>query len=188
MCPLRLPILEHRWRDRQGGNDLNLQRSDLLPASGSHPLSYNTLTVLPTVFLTNCNHILNKFDELYILATDETHHLDIICLTETWLDDLTPDSLCYLPNFSIFRKDRTFGLGGGVMCYVRSDILAHSVQPIVNLGPTVDDSIFATFEILWLILRPKVLPRPCSRLILAIVYCPPWFEASRKRILVKYLT
>ena len=119
------------------------------PSHGSSRLNkscnnYN-LTVLPTIFLTNCNHILNKLDELHILATDETQCLDIICLTETWLDDLTPDSLCHLPNFSIFRKDRSFGLGGGVMCFVRSDILAHSVQPTVNLGLTDDDSILATF-------------------------------------------
>jgi hypothetical protein len=79
-------------------------------------------------------------------------------------------------------------MGGGVMCYVRDDICARRTEPIVDAK--VDNDVYATsdFEVLWLILRPKVLPRPYSQLIVIVVYCPPWYEAGRKRALSKFLT
>ena len=98
MCRLLLPILERRWQARQGGNDLSLQRRSLLPASGNRPLSYSkriSSSVLPTIFLSNCNHIANKLDELHVLSTDASLQLDIISLTERWLDDFTPDSVSF---------------------------------------------------------------------------------------------
>ena len=62
--------------------------------------------ILPAIYLTNCNHILNKLDELYLLAVDNSSDLEIICLSETWLDDLSPDSvLLYMQLKRIVRTE-----------------------------------------------------------------------------------
>ena len=174
-----------------GGNDdghcSGRQRSPVVPQST--PIGNGRSTaLLPSLFLSNCNHVLNKLDELFILSSANSDRLDIICLTETWLDDSIPDTVCFLAGFNTFRKDRSTGMGGGVMCYVRDDICARRTEPIVDAK--VDNDVYATsdFEVLWLILRPKVLPRPYSQLIVIVVYCPPWYEAGRKRALSKFLT
>ena len=145
--------------------------------------------ILPTIYLTNCNHILNKLDELYLLAIDNSNDLEILCLSETWLDDFTPDSVCALPGFKTYRKDRATGQGGGVLCYVHNDIVTLSAQ--INFGSSVDiiDGFSTSnFEVLWLLLRPKIMPRPFSQLIIVTVYCPPWYEVARKRALQKFIT
>ena len=64
----------------------------------------------PSIFVTNANHVLNKMDELFCIARD----LDptVICITESWLDDGTPDSLCQISGYALFRNDRKSGQGG----------------------------------------------------------------------------
>ncbi len=48
------------------------------------------------------------------------------------------------------------------------------------------DSVY-DFEVLWVSLRPKLLPRPISIMILAVIYCPPWYAVDTKRSLSKYI-
>ena len=57
---------------------------------------------------------------------------------------------------------------GGVAVYISSNISCCelSVESVDN------------FEVLWSIVRPKQLPRPLSCLIIAVVYCPPNYDAS----------
>ena len=62
-----------------------------------------------------------KIDEIQLLAQSE--NLDIITISETWLDDSYPDQLLLIDNFQPpFRRDRRTGRGGGVMTYVKSSI------------------------------------------------------------------
>ncbi len=111
------------------------------------------------MLLTNANHLRNKLDELYILLSHSI--IDIVCLTETWLTADIPDCLCNLPNFILFRRDRAVRLGGGVCCYVRTNNNPRLLEPpVVNLH---------SFEVLWMVLRPKVLPRPISIVIVLVV-------------------
>ena len=44
----------------------------------------------------------------------------IVCVTETWLNDLTPDTSVEIPRFLCFRNDRSGRPGGGVCAYVDS--------------------------------------------------------------------
>ena len=44
----------------------------------------------------------------------------IVCVTETWLNDPTPDSSVEIPRFLCFRNDRSERLGGGVCAYINS--------------------------------------------------------------------
>ena len=118
--------------------------------------------------LTNINRLRNKLDEIYLLL--QTYHPGVFAITETWLDCSVPDSVILFHDYNIYRKDRSSGLGGGVMFYV--DNTFYSKRLICD---NVDCS---DFEILWIYVRPTLLSRPLGQLIYCVVYCPPWYNIS----------
>jgi exonuclease III len=85
-------------------------------------------------------------------------------VTETWLTDDVPDqSAVNITGFNLTRMDRTIGRDGGVAIYVKETIPLKVRSDLSN----------ADFECLWIILRPKWLPRSISRIAVACVYIPP---------------
>ncbi len=102
---------------------------------------------------------------------------NILCLTETWLTTLVPDTAVTLSvNFSVLRMDRTAeagkSKGGGVgfminmkWCDPRNiSILSHSCS--------------LHLEHLSIICRPFHLPCKISSIIVTAVYIPPQADAS----------
>ena len=74
-----------------------------------------------------------KLDELHSkLCIDQC--FDVICVTETWLDENITDDAVALPNYQIFRKDRNRH-GGGVAIY------AHHSLPVRYLPDFNIDSV-----------------------------------------------
>ena len=140
----------------------------------------STTPMMPTLLLTNINHIMNKLDELYLLVNVARPVLDIIAVTESWLTDEVPNSFCDLPDYTLFRRDRTEMLGGGVLCYVRNELNSHFVDSVCSSN--------FDLEVLMVSIRPRALPRPLSLVLLIVVYCPPWFDAERKKALSNYIT
>ncbi len=76
---------------------------------------------LPTILLANIQSLDNKLCELRarISYQRETRDCCVICLTETWMSAIVPDSAIELTGFSVHRSDRTKELtgksrGGGV--------------------------------------------------------------------------
>ena len=68
----------------------------------------------------NINSIVGKFDNLKVLIVN---NIDILVLTETKIDSSFPNSQFRIDGFSApFRLDRN-KFGGGVLIYVREDIL-----------------------------------------------------------------
>lgn len=67
----------------------------------------------------NAQSLNNKIDELRL--TFENSCVDMVCVSETWLNDHTPDSLILLRGYKVFRNDRKTR-GGGVAIYVRQGI------------------------------------------------------------------
>ena len=132
---------------------------------------------IPSLFLTNCNRVLNKLDELHLVANSKT--FDIIALTESWLNEDIDDSVLAMSGYSLFRRDRSARMGGGILCYISNAIPVWS--------PTLETSNDDDLEIMWLILRPRVLPRPMSVVALAVVYCPPWFNVDMCRKCCRYI-
>ena len=65
----------------------------------------------------NVRSLLGSWDDVrHILLENNT---DILCLSETWLSDQTPDSLLQIPGYNIFRRDYSFNKGGGVAIFIR---------------------------------------------------------------------
>ena len=137
----------------------------------------NSVPGLPSLLLTNVNHILNKLDELTIIVNNNKP--DIVAITETWLSDDISDSVCGLPGYSVIRRDRQSGIGGGVMFYIHNSLI---YRKLVNVSDSND-----IFEVLFVSVRPRVLPRPLSVVIIAVVYSPPWYNASTNNDLCNYI-
>ena len=102
-------------------------------------------------------------------------HPDILALTETWLNNTVADGQIKIPFYSMpFREDRKDGrIGGGVCCYIRSDIyckLATNLPP----PPNIIDCLSLIF--------------PLQQIILILVYVPPSLPANVNRDIVTFLT
>jgi hypothetical protein len=64
------------------------------------------------------------------------------------------------------------------MLYIHNSINYHKLDCLF---------VECNFEILWIMTRPRVLPRPTSVLIVAVVYCPPWYNAGTNNELCEYI-
>ena len=73
---------------------------------------------LPSVLLTNVCHLGNKLGDLSVTA--QQYKPNVICITETWLNENIPDANVNLLGYNLFRKDGVNGSGGGVCLSVCS--------------------------------------------------------------------
>lgn len=130
---------------------------------------------MPVLFTTNINHISNKLDELSILS--RKCKPTVIALTETFLDNNTPDQAIAVQNYTVTRRDRNTGAGGGVLLFIADG---------VNFS-RLSQFECEKFEVMFVIVRPPRLPRPLTVLIIAVVYCPPSYNAETKRELALFI-
>jgi len=129
-------------------------------------------SLLLTILLSNVCHLL---DDLTVVS--EQYYPDIICVTETWLNSNIPDTAVKLGGYSIIMKDRSSGIGGGVAVYISCSINCCKLS-----FENCDD-----FELLWVLLRPRQLPRSLSCLLVAVMYCPPSYDASAMKKLISVI-
>lgn len=78
----------------------------------------------------NTCSLVNKIDELRLTLLANSD-IDVLCITETWLKPHHETALFHIPDYNLFRLDRTrksrsgaFLHGGGIVCYVKSKITA----------------------------------------------------------------
>ena len=103
----------------------------------------------------NVNSLLSKIEELRTLAFNT--NTSVLGITETKLDNTVSNEELKINGYSLLRSDRN-KKGGGVACYIKSNI-AHNRQTIIpeNIENIVID-----------ILLPKTKP-----ITLGIIYRPP---------------
>ncbi len=129
---------------------------------------------LPTILLANVQSLDNKLCELRarISYQRETRDCCVICLTETWMSAMVPDSAIELTGFSVHSSDRMEELtgksrGGGVCFYINNlwcdERNIHSIKSFCS-----PDLEFHT-----LLCRPFWLPREFTAIIITAVYIPP---------------
>ncbi len=129
---------------------------------------------LPTILLANVQSLDNKLCELRarISYQRETRDCCVICLTETWMSAMVPDSAIELTGFSVHRSDRTKELtgksrGGGVCFYINNSWCdernIHSIKSFCS----------PNLEFHTLLCRPFWLPREFTAIIITAVYIPP---------------
>ena len=103
----------------------------------------------------NINSLLSKIDELREIA--KVSRAAVIGITESKLDNSVLDGEINIEGYNIIRSDRNRH-GGGVACYIRSDIS-------FNIRSDFTDDIENIF---FDILLPKLKP-----ILVGIVYRPP---------------
>ncbi len=129
---------------------------------------------LPTILLANVQSLDNKLCELRarISYQRETRECCIICLTETWMSAMVPDSAIELAGFSVHRSDRTKELTekaevGGVCFFINNSWCdernLHSIKSFCS----------PDLEFHMLLCRPFWLPREFTAIIITAVYIPP---------------
>lgn len=77
----------------------------------------------------NAQSLNNKIDEFRLLV--ENSSVDVICVSETWLKETTPNSIINLNGYQIFRADRTTR-GGGVAIYIKNNIKCKFISSSSN--------------------------------------------------------
>ena len=102
-----------------------------------------------------------KIDEIRYVA--QHANLDCVCITESWLRSYIQDNIVALSGFNLVRKDRVDITHGGVCVYIRDNINFTILEDLED----------PSFEALWLKLRPTLLPRGFSCIVLGIIYHPP---------------
>ncbi len=134
---------------------------------------------LPSILLANVQSLENKMDDLRarISFQWDIRDCNILCLTETWLTPMVPDTaVMSSDNFSVLWMDRTAEAvktkGGGVCFMINKkwcdprniSILSRSCSPHL--------------EHLSIICRPFYLPREFTLIIVTAVYIPPQADTS----------
>jgi exonuclease III len=114
---------------------------------------------LPTVFMTNAQSLVNKFDEVSVIFYQ--YNVDIAVITESWFRSTISDHQLNIGGYNLFSNYRNHKRGGGVAVYVRHDIPSSNIVDIV-----VPDQL----ECEWVMIRPKRLPRSISAIAVCAVY------------------
>lgn len=103
-----------------------------------------------------------KVDELS--AVIETNHINIACITESWLNADIETNAIDIGKFVCYRRDRSDGRkAGGVACYVDPDWPCSRLHDLES----------PDFECLWLLLRQSRMPRSVSHIAVGVIYHPP---------------
>ena len=95
-----------------------------------HPFYLLLIRIVHSLFLKkglkiarlNINHLSPKIDELRYLLNHPSHPVDIIGISETFLNDTYKSSEICITNFSMIRKDRPLRNGGGLVIYLHNSI------------------------------------------------------------------
>ena len=74
----------------------------------------------PIVMLLNSRSLFHKMDELSVVA--KLRNPEVICFTETCLNETVDSSLMLLESYMMHRTDRCHRRGGGVATYIRRDL------------------------------------------------------------------
>ena len=104
---------------------------------------------------------------------------DIAAFTETCLKDSILDTVVDIPGYDIVRKDRVTRIHGGVCIYIRNQVKFTILHELHN----------PSFEVLWIKLQHKRLPRGITGIVIGRIYHPPCpDDQSRNDYLINSLT
>ncbi len=128
---------------------------------------------LPTILLANVQSLDNKLCELRarISYQRETRDFSVICLTETWMSAMVPDSAIELTGYSVNRLDRTEELTGKSRGGVFVSI--STTRGVMKGTYTIKSFCSPDLEFHTLLCRPFWLPREFTAIIITAVYIPP---------------
>ena len=128
------------------------------------------LNALKLIYL-NARSLMNKINDLCVLINDSDP--DVILITETWCSDEISNAMLNIPGYFIepeLRRDRTDtmnGIGGGLLVYVKDNLIIKSV-PVDN-----NFNMFTRFEIISKESKDDGRFKTKPNLTVTLVYRPP---------------
>lgn len=154
---------------------LNTSRRKSLVAINREPQRKKPQSIpsprLPSLMLTNIRSISNKTDELALKMRELKP--DFVVLTETWLDDSTPDEALAIPQYDIIRKDRD-SHGGGILLYVPEGLSRRMIT---------DEEVSSRLSC-----QSEILSVLFSNLLLISVYHPFWNDSAMHEAVIQCIT
>ena len=170
---VRISLRNNTFRGNVGAKTRNRSNLVIIPhANFTTTHNDNNRMFVPSFILSNVMSLSPKIEEIRLVVNKIAP--EIAVFAETWLRQAIPDSIVNIPGYNIFRKDRIEKTHGGVCVYVQNqmkvDILSNIISP--------------SFEVLWLKLRPRKLPRGISLIFLGAIYHPP---GSHDLAMIDYL-
>ena len=70
-----------------------------------------------------------KYEEISTLLENDESQLDVLIITDSWLDDTATDSEIYIPGYKIERKDKNGKVAGGVLMCISCHITYCGASP-----------------------------------------------------------
>ena len=101
-----------------------------------------------TIEYVNAQSLLGSLTEISLLMV--TRSVDILCISETWLESNVLDKFINIEGFNVFRHDR--GRGGGACIYVRDDLEVK----VFNIDVHREDDL--DIEDIWITVQCRKLP------------------------------
>lgn len=99
-----------------------------------------------TIIHINARSLLANFLDISLLAHNKD--VDILCISESWLPPITPDSHVYVPGYHVYRCDK--GRGGGVCMYIKD----YLTTKLITCDTVRPDGV----EDLWVSVQCRKLP------------------------------
>ena len=108
---------------------------------------------------------MEKFDQLKLFLWNRSRpQVDVFALNETFLKPEVPDSLYFIPGFTLYRRDRVGSRkGGGVMVYVNDELNFKRRTDLEN----------SELGVIWLEVCPYKSKRP---ILFGTIYRPPSYN------------
>ena len=125
---------------------------------------WSKITFVPSILLSSVQSLelkINKFQQAVFHSNS-----DLICLTETRLQEHVLDIVIAIDGYILIRLDRKTATHGGVCMYIKN-----SIQCSV-----LNDLFDPTLEVLWVKIQPTRLPRGISTIFEGVLYHPPSAE------------
>jgi len=134
----------------ENGCDMNLVDFDGMVKCFSNKYHNNM-----KLFHLNVNSLRNKVVEIGQLLC----HVDVLCLTESKLNDSFPHAQFHIDEFKIVRKDRNEH-GGGIFCYIRATLPFRN-RPDLSFNHNGIESVVVEIK------------TKSSKMMLSCIYRPP---------------
>lgn len=116
--------------------------------------------------------LLPKFDDLCL--TKDNLNPGIMIITETWLTNSVSDTILNIANYSFYRRDRKYRIGGGVCIWVTDDIKSSLHIPITDC-PSCCEVLFIRLFL------------PSYNVLCCAVYIPPGLNRSNHSAISEFI-
>ena len=137
-------------------------KSTCLNSPGAATTDHNTITSKLKIIHLNIGSLQNTAHLIQLRELAISQKLDVITISEAWLNSTVTNAEVSIIGYTLFRQDRPRKRGGGVCAFIREDIKVTILKDISHVS-------LCLFQQLWLKLQGKKL----KSVVICVSYRPP---------------